>query len=130
MALSWKPVRRGETYCAPACGAGCTWAAHRQAKEDARELAAKLGDGWTPRVWESMGWHYQVTRGRIKVLPSELAGYVVIVSMPWILGTMQSGLNPVKLVRTAVREVSKKVGQLSKELEGLTAAVEEFARDI
>ena len=33
------------------------------------KLAAKLGDGWSARVWENLGWHYEAwsPNGRIRV---------------------------------------------------------------
>ena len=58
--LSWKPQLNGEIYCSPACGGGCTKAAHDDAKKNAAELARQVGPGWTPRVWENLGWHYCV----------------------------------------------------------------------
>jgi hypothetical protein len=63
--LSWTPVRRGKIYCAPACGARCTWKEHEDAKSKAAKLARRLDretghEGWRPRVWENFGWHYQV----------------------------------------------------------------------
>ena len=59
--LNWTPIRRGKIYCAPACGGQCTFAAYREAQNRARSLAKKLGKGWTPSVWENIGWFYQVT---------------------------------------------------------------------
>lgn len=59
--LSWKPVRRGALYCAPACGGGCTWAAYGEAHRKGNELARRLGPGWSPNVWENLGWHYSAT---------------------------------------------------------------------
>jgi len=73
--LSWKAVRRGAIYCAPACGCGCTHAAFLKANADAARLCAELdrttAKGWTPRVWENCGWHHSAISacGRIKVHP-------------------------------------------------------------
>jgi hypothetical protein len=58
--LSWKARRRGATYCAPACGGGCTKAAYDQAQADAKRLQAIMGSEWEPRVWENLGWHFEV----------------------------------------------------------------------
>ena len=58
--LSWKPVRRGKRYCSPACGRGCTKAAHNSAVYQSRRLAKRLGEGWKPGIWENLGWHYSV----------------------------------------------------------------------
>lgn len=61
--LSWRAVRRGPIYCAPACGHGCTFAAYQRAKAAAERLAAQLGPGWKTRVNENMGWHWSVHGG-------------------------------------------------------------------
>jgi hypothetical protein len=82
MPLSWTPRRRGSVYCAPACGFSCTWAAYQKAKEDAAKLCTylkkKLGMRWLPRVWENLGWHYEVhdETGKMKVYPSSIDGKV------------------------------------------------------
>lgn len=56
--LSWKPVRRGATYCAPACGGGCTRDSFEMATSSAKLLANGLGSAWVPHVWENLGWHF------------------------------------------------------------------------
>jgi len=58
--LSWKPKLDGDVYCAPACGSKCKLAAHELAKERGETLRQRLGPGWVVRVWENMGWHYEV----------------------------------------------------------------------
>lgn len=58
--LSWKPVRRGGTYCSPACGAECKYTDYLEAKAEASALAEVMGRGWKARVWENMGWFYEV----------------------------------------------------------------------
>lgn len=55
----WTPRRRGEVYCAPACGRGCTWSEYERALEKAQQLADSLGPNWQPKVWENLGWHYK-----------------------------------------------------------------------
>lgn len=69
MGLSWKAKKKGDVYCAPACGRGCTVAEHKLAKSRAKTLAKRMGKGWKKRVWENMGWHYSVISpcGRVKV---------------------------------------------------------------
>lgn len=69
--LSWEPALRGKIYCAPACGGGCTKAAHDLATARAKALAAGMGPGWKARVWENLGWHYSVLSpcGRWKIHP-------------------------------------------------------------
>jgi hypothetical protein len=67
--LSMQAVRRGHLYCAAFCGRGCTWAEHQDAQKKGKALAKRLGKGWTVRLWENLGWHYEVISpcGRIKV---------------------------------------------------------------
>lgn len=67
--LSWKPVRRGDTFCAPACGHGCTVQEYERAKISAKTLCENLGPGWKPNVWENLGWHFNAISscGRLKV---------------------------------------------------------------
>lgn len=57
------PTRRGRFYCSPWCGGGCTWESYQDACRDARALCAELGDGWEPRVWENLGWHFEAKNG-------------------------------------------------------------------
>ena len=70
-ALSWKPVRKGRRYCAPACGHGCTYGEYRAAQIKSKALSMMLGPEWQPHVWENMGWHYcaKSHNGFIKVHP-------------------------------------------------------------
>jgi hypothetical protein len=69
---SWKPIRRGNKYCAPACGRGCTFKEYTLARSRAARLAKRLGSGWTTRVWENLGWHYCVIDrlGYLKIYPT------------------------------------------------------------
>lgn len=60
-ALSWKPRRKGDTYCSPACGNHCTKAAFDLAHKRGAALAKRCGKGWSYKVWENLGWHYEAT---------------------------------------------------------------------
>lgn len=71
----WVPVLRGKVYCSPACGGGCTKAAHNRAWQDAAATVKKLGGGWMIRVWENLGWHFEVYRGCLKVHPQQRRVY-------------------------------------------------------
>ncbi len=79
----WKPVRHGDTYCAPACGRGCTHIEFERATRKAKALAKQLGPSWKPNVWENLGWHYSAVSacGTIKVHPFGfgLRGFTVFV---------------------------------------------------
>jgi hypothetical protein len=66
--LSWTPVSRGETYCSPACGAGCTRREYDRAVRDADRLVKRLrGSGWRAEVWENVGWHFRAVSGTVQV---------------------------------------------------------------
>lgn len=65
--LTWKPIRSGAIYCAPACGCGCTWAAYQKALRDGAALTKQLGKGWETRVWENLGWHFESRFGNLRV---------------------------------------------------------------
>lgn len=60
------PVLRGKVYCSPWCGGGCTKAAHDECVRKAKALAKRMGKGWKPRVWENLGWHWNVFKGSSK----------------------------------------------------------------
>jgi len=58
----------GGKYCSPRCGGAkgwCTRADFDRATKDAATLATRLGDGWQPRVWENLGWHWEVAKGAV-----------------------------------------------------------------
>lgn len=61
----WKARKVGRTYCAPACGRGCTHAefkrAHRLADALIRKCENAVGGKWEKRVHENLGWHYSVS---------------------------------------------------------------------
>lgn len=78
--LSWKPVRKGRLYCAPACGRGCTKQEHNRAIYQARKLRDRMGKRWRINIWENMGWHYRVISpcGRIYLHP----GYIAFLGEP------------------------------------------------
>lgn len=61
--LSWRPVRRGAVYCAPACGLGCKFSDYEKVCRDAARLSEALGPAWQPVVWENLGWFYKSVSG-------------------------------------------------------------------
>lgn len=67
----WTPrSRSGGIYCSPACGGSrgfCKRADYDRVTKEAAKLAARLGEGWEPEVWENLGWHYRVSRGAFEV---------------------------------------------------------------
>ena len=67
----WVPQSQPNgVYCSPACGFGCTQSEYDHATVEAAKLAALMGGGWAPRVWENLGWHWSVTKGVAEIHPS------------------------------------------------------------
>lgn len=60
----WTPVRKGDIYCSPACGAKCTHEAYTTAVESAKKLKERcekeIGGEWDINVHENLGWHWSV----------------------------------------------------------------------
>lgn len=124
--LSWTPIRRGATYCAPACGSGCTWKAYSGAVVQASELAERLGEGWTPDVSENMGWHYQVQSpcGRIRVSPiGREGGYHAFLGEPDGVGGrwVEDGQTPEVAVAEVIAAARAELKELGAYLEGMEA---------
>lgn len=71
----WTPVLRGDIYCSPACGADCKKADYDRVTEVAKQVAARLGPGWTPCVKENLGWFYEVHKGSAVVCPISSGGF-------------------------------------------------------
>jgi hypothetical protein len=71
----WTPKLNGAIYCSPACGANCKKAEFDRATERAAALAARLGSGWRPQVWENLGWHFEVKKGAAAVSVDEHGVY-------------------------------------------------------
>ncbi len=67
MSKEWTPVRSGRIYCSPACGGRCTFAAFTAAHREADKLVKVLGRGWTSRVWENLGWHWELNFGNFQL---------------------------------------------------------------
>lgn len=118
----WIPRLRGEIYCAPACGCGCTKAAFDKATADAAALAARMGDGWVPRVWENLGWHYEVIKGCAELHPPERDGtdFSLFFNAPR-RQVVFSGEDPHELLRAALEDTRQGIADLQ-------AAVDLFGR--
>lgn len=76
-ALSWEPIRAGDVYCSPACGADCKYSDYEKATSQARALCDELGSGWEPLVWENMGWYFAAKNGDAQIRKTAWGGYWV-----------------------------------------------------
>ena len=118
------------TYCAPWCGRGCTMEEHNLAHQEANALAENMGDGWTPRVWENLGWHYSVRSpcDRIRVHPHHHKGavysYCAYLGEKGGIGGKwtASHKNPKKAVERVIKEAQKDLAKLGALLEDLPTA--------
>jgi hypothetical protein len=77
--LRWKPILTPDgIYCSPACGGRCTKSAFDLATSKAAELAARMGPGWKPNVWENLGWHWQIDKGAVQIYSPREDGYTAM----------------------------------------------------
>lgn len=126
--LSWKAVRRGDLYCAPACGRGCTSLEHMTAMNIARAMVERLGQGWKPEISENLGWHAWVRSpcGRIRLLADkwrgELTGYSAFLNHAsdhpggkWV----GNGATPEAAVKEAIKQGLRYQKDVNAILEGL-----------
>lgn len=58
------------------CGAGCTEAEYQAACSESKATADKMGRGWRPRVWENLGWHWDLryAQSGLQLHPSTVDG--------------------------------------------------------
>ncbi len=121
--LSWEPINEGETYCAPACGLGCTVKEYDITTANAEMLAQTLGPGWVPQVWENLGWHCSAESpcDRLSVQPLS-TGFIAFLGEPGAMGGRwaEQGYTPQEAV-TAVVTVAV------AEYEGIGALIEGLA---
>jgi len=105
--LSWKPRVRGDVYCSPACGRGCTRAEYQHADKMADKLVIQLGVGWRARVWENLGWHYEAKAGEWSVYPS--GDRMFLASNGQFGAAADTPAEAVAAARAAVIEAAKKL---------------------
>ncbi len=101
VADEWTPVLKGDVFCSPACGGNCKKAEYDQAVKAANELAAILGAGWEPDVWENLGWHYRAIKQDSEVGP-EHGGYHAIIRIDDTFSISKSDRNAKKALAAAV----------------------------
>lgn len=125
--LSWKPVRRGDVYCSPACGMGCSRADYEKAVKESAKLAAALGPRFKPRVWENLGWHYSADSGRcwdgFRALASvhKNSRYSYTAFLNTATQFLGDGRSPQAALRKAVRAAKAHIAALRLDLAKLGA---------
>lgn len=106
----WTPVAAGDIYCSPACGMGCTRKEYDEAVASAAALAQALGNGWEPRVWENLAWHYKARKGTCEVFLNGRDGtYMAMLntSRKGVQQTIGRDPDPVLAVANAVSDLRK-----------------------
>lgn len=126
--LSWKPVRRGDIYCSPACGRGCTYREYLSAVAAAKKLAKEL-PGFKPHVCENLGWHYSVVArgGRVSVY-NNFGSYSVLANLryphagntEWGNVTARSAQKAVQKLSANLRREIRKMQLMLQHLERAT----------
>lgn len=116
----WTPVHDGEIYCSPLCGAECKKADFDAATEQASLLATKLGDGWNPRVWENLGWHFEAVKRDATVTKVEDGNYEASIEFSFddrhILTVSKLRREPRKAVEAVVADLQAKMKVLQRAL--------------
>jgi hypothetical protein len=122
---NWVPVRRGDTYCSPACGGRCTWTEYLKAKYKAEELVKELGPGWKERVHENLGWYWGAEDSTtcLNVSPSTHKGRVQGYSAYLNEAGQGPGGRWVGEGKTPKAAVADAIRQAKVELEGILAMV-------
>jgi len=109
--------------CAKWCGRGCTEAEYQRAVRAGAALAARLGKGWKPVVWENLGWHHQAVSpcGRLKVHPNHGKGFTAFLGEADFPGGTwaESGATPKAAVRAVVCDARRDVASITSLVEGL-----------
>lgn len=112
--------------CASWCGGGCTQEQFDEATSTAWKLAVELGEGWTIRVWENLGWHFSlISPSRtIKVSGARSrGGYTALISPPGEVygttGLTGRGDAPRAAVENTVALTRERIAQLEQWLEGV-----------
>lgn len=129
--LSWEPRSRGSIYCSSACGGDCTRGAYEFATKSAKALAKRLGKGWKPHVWENLGWHWIVIKG--KALSNSGIGFFEISQhgnsyFAWIQSSPQfivEGEDPIKAFNKAIKQFDKYLEKLLEQRRLISELVKE-----
>lgn len=124
----WKAIRRGDHYCAPACGGGCTWTQYQHARLMGSVLATRLSETsglktWKAHVWENLGWHWSAVSscGRIKVHQHSGASFTAFLGKPGSPGGQWAvhGSTPRQSVSRVVAQAQSQLSEIGATIAGL-----------
>lgn len=107
----WTPVHDGDVFCSPACGHKCKKAEYDHAVAAGNALAAMLGTGWEPEVWENGGWYYAVRKGRGEV---RYDGAKFTATIAVDVQISHSATTPRAALENAVAELNERVAMLTR----------------
>lgn len=110
---------RGGIYCGPDCGMGCTRESYNDKRAHLSQLIDQLGKGWTGRMWDNLGWHWEAISPcrRIHVSYNETHG----VASRWSASIQRAGdfgilwhgygRTPDAAIKRAIADLESKIGQ-------------------
>ncbi len=126
--LSWVARRRGNIYCSPACGCGCSIQMYRQAVKSANTLAHRLGSGWKPDVWENLGWYYCVVSPCRSIKVYQNQNHQAPAYTAYLDGNnfAASGSTPQIAVHFVIEKGRERLRLLAKTITGLQSIHEEM----
>lgn len=115
----WTPILDGDIYCAPACGCKCKLVDFKRATASAAALVTELGDGWQPRVWENLGWHFSAGKGSATVDYSESGGHFTASIDAGMFRQRHEqfhavGESPRAAMEAAIAEIEQKIASLKR----------------
>ena len=135
----WTPAlsEMGTVYCSPRCGFKCRRVAYDRAVDEADALAARMGDGWSPHVWENWGWNYSVKKGCATISPMKdgsshkgdwtVTGYTAWIEPPSADGLgsaiqfIVNGLDPQDALGFATQEANGLIALIRSNLDEIAA---------
>ena len=126
MSRDWKVVRKGEIYCAPACGGDCTWAQYTAMKNQAKTMCKELGDGWKPQLNHNLGWFCAIVKGHTTIHcyhystgRRSYSAWIEFEVGGSIFQTINDHDNMKKALAKSVRQVKSLFNKMKKELNSL-----------
>lgn len=127
----WKPIKRGNTFCSPACGCGCTLESFDRVTKRSAELVKMMkGSGWKAVVHENCGWHYCIVSGPVQVYESDTGFWSMVAAEVdgkygasiWTHSTVETHDDPNEAVKEALDLACSVHARLGKVIEAARVA--------